>query len=111
MYLKLPAVGDAKSSAINIVPPVDAGNPAAVENVVVPKIPTFVPVSVMDEFPRAVVDVHFEMVLAVPDPVNVPPPVGAAQVPSALKKFVVPPPDAGTNPFRVELKTSNNIVG
>jgi hypothetical protein len=33
-----------------------------------------------------------------------PVPEGAAQVPSARRKFVVPPPDAGTRPWRTEVK-------
>jgi hypothetical protein len=39
-----------------------------------------------------------------------PVPAGAAHVPSALKKFVVPPPDAGAKPFNVVVKTFNIAV-
>lgn len=39
-----------------------------------------------------------------------PVPDGAAQVPSARRKFVVPPPDAGANPFNVVVNVSNNAV-
>jgi hypothetical protein len=39
-----------------------------------------------------------------------PVPAGAAHVPSALKKFVVPPPDAGAKPFNVVVNVSNNAV-
>jgi hypothetical protein len=39
-----------------------------------------------------------------------PVPAGAAHVPSALKKFVVPPPDAGAKPFNVDEKTFNIAV-
>ena len=35
---------------------------------------------------------------------SVTPPVGAAHVPSARKKLVVPPPEAGTTPGEVTLK-------
>ena len=43
--------------------------------------------------------------------VTVPPPLGgAAHVPSALRKFVVPPPDAGASPLSVELNTSSIAV-
>ena len=31
-----------------------------------------------------------------------PPPAGAAQVPSALRKFVVPPPEEGVRPFKLD---------
>jgi hypothetical protein len=34
------------------------------------------------------------------------PPGGAAHVPSALKKLVVPPPEAGASPFNAEVKVS-----
>lgn len=63
----------------------------------------------INEFPNVDVPVHFAIVFAVPDP-ETPDPAGAAHVPSALKKFVVPPPDAGTTPFNVDEKTSNNVV-
>lgn len=39
-----------------------------------------------------------------------PVPVGAAQVPSARKKFVVPPPDAGANPFNADVNVFNIAV-
>jgi len=50
--------------------------------------------------------------------VTVPPPPGAVQVPSARRKFVVPPPDAGTTPtvdvvnvFAVRLIVPDDIIG
>ena len=49
--------------------------------------------------------------MLLPGPLTLPvPPPAAAQVPSALRKFVVPPPEAGTTPCRVELKTFKNAV-
>lgn len=39
-----------------------------------------------------------------------PVPDGAAHVPSARKKLVVPPPDAGAKPFNADVNVSNNAV-
>jgi hypothetical protein len=39
-----------------------------------------------------------------------PPPGGVAQVPSARRKLAVPPPDAGTIPGNIEVKTLGVIV-
>lgn len=39
-----------------------------------------------------------------------PVPAGAAQVPSARKKFVVPPPDAGAKPFNAVVNVFNIAV-
>src|SRR3990167_6400616 len=43
-------------------------------------------------------------------PLGVEPPPGTAQVPSALKKLVVPPPLAGASPFNAEVNTSSKVV-
>ena len=36
------------------------------------------------------------------------PPAGTAQVPSALRKLTVPPPDRGTSPLSVSVNTGRN---
>ena len=94
---------------MNNAPGVPVGNPAAVENDNPPNIVTTDPLSVMDESPNAVAPVHFVNVPDVPDP-ETPDPDGAAHVPSARKKFVVPPPDAGTNPFNAVVNVFNSVV-
>ena len=68
---------------------------------------TQVPSSLMRELvicPGAVVDDHFGMVFKVAVPIATPAPEGACHVPSALRKFAVPPPDAGTAPCALEVK-------
>src|SRR5713226_7418387 len=39
-----------------------------------------------------------------------PPEGGAANVPSARRKFVVPPPEAGTQPISVDVKILHSVV-
>jgi hypothetical protein len=85
------------------------GNAASVLKFVDPKTATTDPVSVMDESVNVDAFNHFVIVFAVPDP-ETPDPDGAAHVPSARKKFVVPPPDAGTNPFNADVNVFNSVV-
>jgi hypothetical protein len=106
---KRAAVGDAKSSQIVKLLVVVTGNDAAVVNAVDPNNVTTDPVSVIDESVNVDAFNHFVIVFAVPDP-ETPDPDGAAHVPSARKKFVVPPPDAGTKPFNADVNVFNNVV-
>jgi hypothetical protein len=102
-------VGDAKSSQIVKWFVVVTGNVAAVVNVVVPNNVIVVPLSFICDCVNVVASNHFAITLAAPDP-ETPDPDGAAHVPSARKKFVVPPPDAGTNPFNADVNVFNSVV-
>jgi hypothetical protein len=93
-----PAIVNPVAAAVNVSPLTDVG-------VIAPSVRVIAGVLV------AVATVPLTPLAVVTDTeVTDPPPPGVVQVPSARRKLVVPPPDAGARPLRVLENTSNRAV-
>jgi hypothetical protein len=96
-------------AAVPVVFWFNVGNSLAIAAAIDVPLPNKIPVTVVDIVIAGVV-VEVATVPAKPlavttlTEVTVPVPA-TAQVPSALKKFTVPPPENGTRPFKVEVNT------